>query len=106
APEPVKPAPATESPGSEEREARGAITVPGPTTIPRPVPASAGAERETLVARGLRWLERHQHTGEGGWGGPGATGIALLCFLGAGETHMDGSHKETVKNACRHLRDL
>lgn len=73
------------------------------------------AASEEAVERGLAWLARHQAT-DGSWrfdlsgcrcdGGcrdPGtvssttaATGIALLPFLGAGHTHLDGDHRETV----------
>jgi len=59
----------------------------------------------------LLWLKRQQRAG-GNWslhdGYPdagertmrtdtGATALALLAFLGAGETHVSGDHKETVK---------
>jgi hypothetical protein len=73
----------------------------------------------------LRWLKDHQSP-DGRWdadgfdaqcklnkcGGPGdpdgdidATGLALLAFLGAGETHQSGAYRETVKNGLRLLRD-
>jgi len=45
------------------------------------------AEAEQAVLRALRWLQTQQHT-DGTWAGPpGAfSGLALLCFLGHGET--------------------
>jgi hypothetical protein len=71
---------------------------------------------EAAVARGLEWLARHQNT-DGSWslslfhragecrgrcGATGqpcdtaATGLALLPFLGAGETHIAGKYTEEV----------
>jgi len=74
---------------------------------------------EQAVALALRWLAAHQFP-DGGWsfnhpaaprcrgqcGNPGeladarnaATGLALLPFLGAGQTHKTGSYRDTVKN--------
>ena len=70
----------------------------------------------------LEWLNNHQSPG-GHWdsdgfedncklnkcGGPGESvydpgqsGLALLCFLGAGETHNSGQYKDTVKNGLRY----
>lgn len=73
------------------------------------------AASEQAVDRGLAWLAAHQG-GDGAWrfdlsncscGGacrdPGtvssvtaATGVALLPFLGAGHTHVEGAYRETV----------
>ncbi|MEI8213318.1 MAG: hypothetical protein WCI02_14310 [Planctomycetota bacterium] len=73
-------------------------------------------ETERAVAMALKWLAEHQNRETGAWtfahplicGGqcdrPGnrgpsvnaATGLALMCFLGAGQTHMEGEYKETV----------
>jgi hypothetical protein len=70
---------------------------------------------EAAVARGLRWLSMHQES-DGSWsiknfghaddcncGNPGsvisdsaATSLALLPFLGAGQTHEMGKYKEVV----------
>ncbi len=77
---------------------------------------------ESAVNKGLKWLALHQVNGgegDGGWtyqhnlvcrgacGDPGepafaksfngATAMALLPFLGAGQTHMVGDYKETVR---------
>lgn len=66
-------------------------------------------QTEAAVARGLRWLASVQNT-DGSWsledydshasprnqGDAAATGLALLPFLGAGQTHEYGIHKETV----------
>ena len=70
---------------------------------------------EEAVKRALQWIKRHQHP-DGGWnffhlGGQcpckghgtmaeariGATAIALLPFLGAGNTHVTGNYKDVVK---------
>ena len=80
------------------------------------------AASEAAVARGLEWLARHQ-AADGSWrfdlsgcrcdgacGQPGsvasttaATGIALLPFLGAGQTHEEGVHRETVTRGLYYL---
>ena len=77
---------------------------------------------EEAVERGLRWLAAHQHD-DGSWNfnhnrGPcggacrnpgtvssttGATAIALAAFLGAGYTHVQGEHKETVRQGLYYL---
>ncbi|MBM3966898.1 MAG: hypothetical protein FJ308_17805, partial [Planctomycetes bacterium] len=74
------------------------------------------SETERAVSMALKWLAEHQNPETGAWtmthalicGGkcdrPGervasmnaATGMALMCFLGAGQTHMEGEYKETV----------
>lgn len=72
---------------------------------------------EAAVTKALKWLERHQMP-NGGWtfahqavcreptcdhngskvqDMSGATGLALLPFLGAGQTHLTGQYKETVR---------
>ena len=71
---------------------------------------------EAAVARGLHWIAQHQNA-NGSWsfdhrggacqgrcGNPGrlardvkgATALALLPFLGAGQTHKDGKYKKNV----------
>ena len=75
---------------------------------------------EAAVARGLRWLANHQNA-DGSWslngfhtaagcncGGPGAfagkapgTALAMLPFLGAGQTHLAGKYQGAVSRGLR-----
>ena len=86
--------------------------------------AQRGATRESeaAVERGLRWLAAHQ-LDHGGWdfdhrkglcGGQcrnpgteatttGATGLALLPFLGAGYTQQEGEYREVVARGLYYL---
>jgi hypothetical protein len=79
---------------------------------------------EEAVARALKWLADHQAR-DGGWSFDhehgndcrgrcsqagsgrearlGATAMALLPFLGAGHTHMDGKYREVVKRGLYYL---
>jgi hypothetical protein len=73
---------------------------------------------EAAVSRGLRWLALNQHK-DGRWklqdlpsasGGQGhiasdtaATSLALLPFLGAGQTHLVGRYKDNVAPGLRFL---
>jgi hypothetical protein len=79
-----------------------------------------------FVNMGLEWLKNHQSV-EGYWdcdgfeaecklnkcGGaghalhdPGVTGLALLAFLGAGETNRTGHYKDTVRRGLRYLKQI
>jgi hypothetical protein len=82
------------------------------------VRAAGGSEAsEAAVANALRWFAEHQMP-DGGWnfdhrggacqgrcseagklttGRNGATGMALLPFLGSGQTHREGPYKDVVK---------
>ncbi len=83
-----------------------------------------GYKTEDAVNNALKWLRNHQSP-DGHWDsagfsaqckgtpcdGPGSsahdigvTGLALLCFLGAGQTHQEGYYRETVKNGLKYLR--
>jgi hypothetical protein len=75
-------------------------------------------ESEDAISRGLRWLQAHQ-LGDGSWdlrlncghcGNPGgkesrtaATGLALLAFLGRGNTHVEGEYQDAVKRGLYYL---
>lgn len=76
---------------------------------------------EAAVSRGLRWLSRHQEsdgrwslhrfhhspqctcTGGGMRSDSAATSLALLPYLGAGQTHLVGHYRETVAQGLRWL---
>ncbi|GEM_PF-1739479 len=87
--------------------------------------ASGDRETESAVLRGLVWLKNHQDpdgswsckefmanckegacTGAGADAGydTGVTGLALLAFLGAGQTHKHGRYKNTVKKGLQALK--
>jgi len=59
----------------------------------------AKAAAEQAVLRALRWLQAQQHT-DGTWGTPyyhdAFTGLALLCFLGHGETPQNSKEFNVV----------
>ena len=63
---------------------------------------------EAAVARGLYWLARQQNP-LGSWALDGrrqrsaGTSLALLPFLGAGQTHLVGHYKDTVSGGLRYL---
>jgi hypothetical protein len=72
---------------------------------------------EGAVAQGLDWLKRYQKS-DGHWElhqgyddpslptyrtDTGATALALLCYLGAGNTHQQGPHRETVAKGLKWL---
>jgi hypothetical protein len=65
---------------------------------------------EAAVSRGLRWLSTQQNS-DGGWGLRGrnsdsaGTSLALLPFLGAGQTHQTGIYRDEVSKGLRWLVD-
>jgi hypothetical protein len=81
--------------------------------------AATADQADAVVARGLDFLVRSQQA-DGRWslgrfaGGTAAdvpklesetaaTGLALLCFLGAGHDHFDGPHRDTVRRGLEFL---
>jgi len=91
----ASPSPAPSPPARDDAVA--GVTPPVESMPPtRPFDAAVSA---------LAWMRRRQ-SADGSWGDPATTGIALLAFLGYGETHQIGSSRETVKNALKHLRDI
>jgi hypothetical protein len=84
--------------------------------------SGGNASSEAAVEAALKWLADHQNrNGSWSWGytpgdrcngfdNPGdkkskmgATGLALLPFLGAGYTHQEGKYKDVVKKGLRYL---
>ena len=96
----------------------GILTGRSPEMRARLVKAGGGTrESERAVALGLAWLARHQNP-DGSWTfqhGPddpgtldspnGATGLALLAFLGAGNTPKEGDYKSHVRLGLKYLVD-
>lgn len=95
-----------------------------PNTRAQLARANGGSDAsEAAVAAALKWFAEHQN-GDGSWsfdhrGGKcngrcknegklnkanlAATGMALLPFLGAGQTHKEGKFKETVRGGLYYL---
>ncbi|NND96029.1 MAG: hypothetical protein HKN47_01720 [Pirellulaceae bacterium] len=89
----------------------------------------ATPQSEAAVDRALRWLALHQRP-DGSWSfnlnldpcngqcrhskvsedtptpSTGATGLALLAFLGAGHTHQSGPYADTVRRGIYYLRSI
>lgn len=84
---------------------------------------SGPSQSDPVVDQGLNWLARHQ-LADGGWAfehrvgdcraqcpNPGdllnarvaATGFALLPFLGAGHSHLEGPYRRTVAGGLRYI---
>jgi hypothetical protein len=102
---------------------RGAAAQDNPPAADR---GGATKQTESAVKWALHWLKNHQSP-DGRWdsdgfdaqcklnrcdgkgatdGDVGATGMSLLAFLGAGETHQAGTCRDTVKNGLRFLREI
>ncbi len=58
--------------------------------------ARHGAGQEHLILG-------HDRRGAGAQADTGITGLALLAFLGAGHSHLEGSHRETVQRGLEYL---
>lgn len=102
---------------SDTKNYRSTLKARDPRVRVEMVKREGGTTRtEAAVARGLHWIAEHQnpngswsfdHRGgacQGRCGNPGrlsrdskgATALALLPFLGAGQTHKDGKYKKNV----------
>ncbi len=68
------------------------------------IAATAAKPQNPKILSALDWLQKRQSP-DGGWGDPTTTGVALLPFLGAGETHQSGSFRIQVKDGLKYLRD-
>ncbi len=90
-------------------------------------PFGATAQTEAAVAAALDWLAKnqsrdgrwdadahgagrearaimgHDRQGAGAKADAGITGLALLAFLGSGETHLSGKHREAVQHGLEFL---
>jgi len=96
-----------------------------PTGAPGPVTPSDWSGRRIKPSLSI-WLDRHQSP-DGSWRPyafvdrcdgkgcedrgdprlhPGTTGLALLAYLGAGETHRHGGHRREVKSGLRYLKTI
>lgn len=111
--------------GAPPMAAAIAVEPPPPPAPPSTAPARSGEKLANSVQAALTWLAAHQDA-DGHWdadgfmkhdregepsGGPGnavhdvgVTGLALLAFLGNGNTLRGGPHKDTVKLAVNWLR--
>lgn len=87
------------------------LAMPRDAASRRRLVASGGGNdaSEAAVARGLAWLAEQQD-GDGSWSfetniesRTGATGFALLCFLGAGQTHRAGEYQQAVGRGLQFL---
>ena len=67
---------------------------------------------EAAVLKGLRWLKQNQNVGgknPGSWGSqhyPAMTGLALLAFLGHGETHDSVEFQQAVREGLNYLASV
>jgi hypothetical protein len=96
----------------------GILNGRGPEAREKLVKAGGGSKAsERAVDAGLEWLARQQQP-NGSWSfqqvpgdagfldcPTGATGLALLAFLGAGHTHRDGLYRSHVNEGLRFLTD-
>lgn len=125
-------APPAASPGRRAAPpATGGVVSQPPATVRRAPPPAAPTPSDSDLARvresvdlALDWLAKHQSE-SGAWscadfasqckanrcdgGGQathdvGVTGLSLLCFLGAGNTHTSGPHAQVVERGLRFLK--
>jgi len=103
--------------GSESRPAPDRIAASQiAPTLPAPVSLTPLTARKPVTApeprppdptdKSLAWLAKAQHP-DGHWDlSPGRTGLALIAFLSAGESHKRGKHKRTIRNGLRFLKQI
>jgi hypothetical protein len=102
-PQPLSPTLAKLAPGSMA----GRI---GPAKLELLRDGGGTKESEEAVARGLKWLVGRQHPKNGNWScrdpklNEAATALALLPFLGAGESSTTGPYARTVSKGLLFLR--
>ncbi len=90
-------------------EAQGSKQTPGGETEGRRVlrvSSNCGNHTRALnsVELALEWLKMNQRA-DGSWDGDAqTTGLVLLAFLGAGETHKHGRYKKIVRNGLKWLK--
>jgi hypothetical protein len=109
------------SPAAKEqgRDLSDMLSGRGPEMRDKLIKAGGGNKAsERAVEAGLEWLARHQQpdgswTFQHGYDDPGvlecptgATGLALLAFLGAGHTHRDGLYRSHVNEGLRYLKEV
>jgi HEAT repeat protein len=109
----------------EAAVAMGRVAVAAAHPVETAPPATGTLGRS--IEDGLGWLDRHQGPRGGLWYAAGfhaccdkdqecsgagengydigVTGLATLAFLGAGETHQSGAHRENVQRALKALRE-
>ncbi len=81
--------------------ASGQGAVGGPKKKQPPPAKGGGAKTPSTADTGLEWLKQNQRD-DGSWVGGGdlsdeaASALALLAFLGAGETHKHGAYRDVV----------
>jgi hypothetical protein len=81
-----------------------AIGVGGGAGGRRSLRAEGGGGTQGAVDLGLEWLKAKQRP-DGSWDGDiRATGLSLLAYLGAGETHKVGRYRWQVRLALRNLK--
>jgi len=71
--------------------------------------AEGGGATEGVTESGLEWLKKHQ-SHDGNWDTDGfegrTTGLALLAFLGYGETHKTPRYGSVVRSGLKHLKGI
>jgi hypothetical protein len=94
---------------------QGTAYKPAPLPPATPLTDTEHTALKESVPAAIEWLAKHQgddglwHAGNFGGNANydvGVTGLATLCFLGAGETTTTGAHAENVKRALKRFAEL